>query len=419
MPAHLMTQKGLDKQFGEALEHARKKNTRVKIRDGAGLVLVVRQDGGASWLYRYSFAGQRGEVTLGAYPLISLAVARDLHKKKAELVANGVDPRKAKADAKERARAQAAAARLKADTVLQLTQDWLAKKSGSDVHKSDIWKAFKRNVLPAIGAKAPADVTREHVLAILREIEGRGSLDMLKRVRMWMAEAFEFACHDETRNLPSNPVPRGKLVAFQQHHGDSYPAVTDATLVPGLMKAIDSWPQPVTRMAMLMLAHTFQRPSMVREATWEEIDLDARKWVLKERKGMKIAGNGEKREHWVPISPVLANMLRAHQGLVGDSGMLFPGLRAGKPISEATMNAALATLGYKNRHTPHGFRAMGMTVLKEALGWADRGEVIDKHLLHEKKSKVQRAYDRALYWDQRVQMANEWSAWLDAQMRGD
>lgn len=415
MPAHILTQKSLQSALQAAKQLAAKRSTRIKIADGEGLTLVVRPDGGASWIHRYSLLGQKSETSIGAYPAISLALARELHAEQREKIAKGISPVAEKQAAKAALQAERAKLQQQKDSVLQLMEDWVERKTGGPVHKDDIRKAFKKDVLPAIGTLPPATVSRDAIMAILRKIESRGSTDMVRRVRMWLRQMFDFAAEDETRKLTNQPVPAGMLRTFAAHTPESFPAITEVAEVGPLMQAIGSFPHPVTRTALLLQAHTFQRPAMIRGATWDEFDLDAGKWVLRSRTGMKTAGNANKKEHWVPLSRQVVELLRKYQGVVGDEGMLFPGMRPGKCISDGTMNAALATLGYHGKHTPHGFRATAMTILKERLGWHDRNEVIDKHLLHEKKTKVQRAYDRAQYWEQRKTMAQEWSDWLSAQ----
>ena len=49
---------------------------RKMVADAAGLRLLVRPTGKMIWIYRYSLCGKPGEVTLGRYPHLSLAEAR-------------------------------------------------------------------------------------------------------------------------------------------------------------------------------------------------------------------------------------------------------------------------------------------------------------------------------------------------------
>jgi integrase len=121
----------------------------------------------------------------------------------------------------------------------------------------------------------------------------------------------------------------------------------------------------------------------------------------------------KKREHWVPLSTQVVELLRLHCGVVGEDGPLFPGRSYGGVISDNTLNVALERLGYKGKHTAHGFRATARTILEEHLSVDER--YIEKQLAHEDSDKTRRAYNRAEYWDERVKMMQRWSDWLDAQ----
>jgi len=68
--------------------------------------------------------------------------------------------------------------------------------------------------------------------------------------------------------------------------------------------------------------------------------------------------------------------------LTGRGEYVFPNIRPGRPISDATLNRALQTMGYdtKTEITGHGFRAMARTLLAERLGF--QPEVIEHQLAH-------------------------------------
>ena len=46
------------------------------VSDGGGLTFTSSKTGAAAWVFRYRFAGQRQELTIGRYPEISLSEAR-------------------------------------------------------------------------------------------------------------------------------------------------------------------------------------------------------------------------------------------------------------------------------------------------------------------------------------------------------
>lgn len=405
MARELLTARGLEAALRKATAEADARNTRVKIRDGDNLILIVRPGGGASWVLQYRLHGQRKGVTLGAWPAVSLKLARELAAAARETVARGVDP----VEQRQQDRAEHAERRAKAgDTFRALFEDWLGKQRVSEVYRGNIEAAFTKDVLPAIGAVAPDDVTRAQIVQILRGLEARGALVMLRRVRMWLRQVYEFALDCDPQRARASPVPTGHLKSFLAPAGGHFPAITDPAEVPGLMRALRSYPQPVTRAALLLSAYVWQRPSEIREATWAEFDLDGAKWVIPAER-MKL-----RREHWVPLAPSVVQMLRQHAGVVGVDVWVFPGMRYGKPISEATLSGALATLGYAGRHTPHGFRAMARTILDERLGVDPR--VLEKQLAHEEADKVRRAYSRGEFWEQRVEVMRTWAEWLDGQV---
>lgn len=62
--------------------------------DGQGLTLFVRTNGKKIWRFRYKRPGSatRTTLTLGHYPVMSLACARMLHAEKLALLVQGVDP---------------------------------------------------------------------------------------------------------------------------------------------------------------------------------------------------------------------------------------------------------------------------------------------------------------------------------------
>lgn len=403
MPAEILSAKALESRLKEASRRAVERNTRVEISDGNNLLLVVRPSGGASWVLKYRMHGKRNMHALGPWPTVGLGHARKLADVARRKVADGIDP----VEAKREARAEATK-KEGGDTVLDLMDAWLEKMTVAAVYEGNIRAAFHRNVLPEIGARRVAEITRQDIIKLLRPIESRGSLVTLRKVRMWMRQMFEFELGKEHPAIAANPVPIGRLTAFKAAEKGHFAAITNVADVPALMQAIHNWVRPLPRMALLMSAHTFQRPSEVRESSWSEFDLDAAKWIIPaERTKMR-------QEHWVPLSPQMIALLRQHQGVVGDHGLLFPSRIDGKPLSEMTINKALKSMGYHGRHTTHGFRAMARTILDEHLKVDVR--FIEKQLSHEIDRALGGAYNRSGYWDGRVKTMAIWSDWLDAQL---
>ncbi len=81
-------------------------------------------------------------------------------------------------------------------------------------------------------------------------------------------------------------------------------------------------------------------------------------------------------------------------------------------MSNNTILSALKGMGYKGRMTGHGFRALAMSTIKERLNY--RHEVVDRQLAHAQKNKIDAAYDRAEFLDERIKMMQDWSDYIDA-----
>lgn len=96
MARELLSARGLEAAIRAAAADADARKTRGKVRDGDNLLLIVRPGGGASWVLQYRLGGKRLNLTLGAWPAVSLKLARDLA---GAARAQGVDPVKHRVEA--------------------------------------------------------------------------------------------------------------------------------------------------------------------------------------------------------------------------------------------------------------------------------------------------------------------------------
>lgn len=67
-----------------------------KLFDGEGLFLFVSPTGAKVWRLQYRRAGKQQTMTLGPYPRITLAQARERRESAKRDMANGIDPSAAK-----------------------------------------------------------------------------------------------------------------------------------------------------------------------------------------------------------------------------------------------------------------------------------------------------------------------------------
>jgi integrase len=121
----------------------------------------------------------------------------------------------------------------------------------------------------------------------------------------------------------------------------------------------------------------FQRPSELREARWDEFDLEGKNWgvpmweIPAHRAGAigdtKITRTGWQ-SHLVPLAREAVSILKALWPATGHTGIVFKSARStGKPLSDGAVLGALRRLGYARVMTAHGFRASTRTLAAERL----------------------------------------------------
>lgn len=382
-----------------AIRNAKPTDKPIRLFDGGGLYLEVAPTGGKLWRLKYRVDGKEKRLALGTYPDTGLKDARSRRDDARKQLANGVDPSAARKAAK------LAKAAVEINTFEALGREWMATrgKEWTPSYAGKTQSALERHAFPAIGALPIANITAPEVLALLRAIEQRGTVDMAHRIQQHCGAIFRYAI--ATGRATADPVPslKGALSTVKQEH---YAALTDPVEYAGLLRAIDEYRGEVTtKAAMQLLALTFQRTKEVRFSEWAQFDMDAALWRIP-AEIMKM-----REAHIVPLSKQAIDVLKTLQPLTGQGRLVFPSsISRERPISENTVVYALGRMGYKGRMTGHGFRSVASTLLNEQ-GY--RHDVIERQLAHAEKNAVRAAYNRAEYLPERKKMMQSWADYLD------
>jgi integrase len=394
---------------------AKPKDKPYKLADGGGLYLLVNTDGARYWRMDYTHSGKRQTIAFGKYPDVSLADARNKRIAARRLLEQGVDPMQ---DKKDRERAQSEAS---ANTFEKLARDWHANRlaSWSAATARDTIRRLEIDIFPEIGAMPIASIKHQHVIAALRKIEARGAQEVAHRVKATCARVFSYAIQQGITD--KNPASDLKDILKPVQAGH-FAAIT-ADELPAFLAAMDKNDARLfkpTRIAIRLMMLIFVRTSELIEAKWTEIDLEAGEWVIpwQRMKRGKLTVNPDKTDHHVCLSTQSLELLRELHALTGGCEYLFPNQRDHrKPMSNGAILMALKRMGYQNRMTGHGFRALAMSTIKERLGY--RHEVVDRQLAHAQKDKVASAYDRAKFLDERRVMMQAWADFLDGAAAGN
>ena len=392
-----------------AIRNAKPGAKAIKLADGGGMFLLVTPAGGKLWRLKYRIDGREKLLAIGAYPEIGLGEARRRREEARELIALGRDPSREKQRDKVRARIQAA------DTFKAICDEYCEKRRRDGVKGWAPATATRSEYLlslvcGSIGKLPIGEIEPADVLAAIRRIEGKGKLESARRSLQLTGAVFRYAV--ATARLASDPTRdlRGALTAPTVTH---YGAITDAKRVGELLRAIDGYEgQGLTKIAMQIAPHVFVRPGELRHADWSEFDLDAGLWTIPPEK-MKM-----RKAHHVPLSRQAVELFREVRAVTGPTGYVFPSIRTRtRPMSENTINAGLRRLGYAaDEMTAHGFRAMASTLLNESGRW--NPDAIERALAHGDTDKVRAAYHRGAHWNERVEMAQWWSDYLDQLRKG-
>lgn len=385
----------------KACKAAASKEKTYKLSDGGGMFLDVRPNGSKYWRLKYRLHGKEKLLALGVYPDVTLAEARALREEAKKKIKIGIDPSLHKQEQKIRAKENSG------NTFKILALEWLEKRKGgiTPKHAKTTLGRLEKDVFPFIGNYPMTDISPPLLLEVIRKVETRGAHDIAQRNLQTCSQIFRYAI--QTGRAERDPAAdlRGALKHYTKNH---YASIKPNEL-PDLLKAIEKneprlFPQTIIATKLLLL--TFVRTSELIQAKWNEFDLENGEWVIPAER-MKM-----RKEHKVPLSRQAIELLQEVKKWNGHRDWLFPNqVRPNKPMSNNTILGVFRRLGYKGRMTGHGCRALAMTAIKEKLGY--RHEIVDRQLAHERRSKVDKAYDRTEFLEERTKMMQDWADYLD------
>jgi integrase len=353
---------------------------RLELWDAAtpGLALRVTDQGRKTWIVRYRTAdGRQPRLTLGTYPTLSLAEARDRAGAAIRSARDGGDP----AGEKRRARSAAAAQPIK--TMEQLAAAYFTaseageyvprgkrKRAATIAEERRLWRA---HLSPALGELRPEDVTPALGRKVLRALAASGRGVTANRTRSLLRQIFNFALREE--RLVANPVARIAPLAAETPRervlsDDELKGAWAAITAPSLVEKVSVG--PAVSIALRLLLLTLTRRAEVAGMRRVELDPAQAVWTIPGER----TKNG--RAVLVPLSTEAVQLIRealalADEGEGRPSPFVFPSPRnRERSITPASLSHALReirlALGLP-RFTPHDLRRTAATIMaSERLG---------------------------------------------------
>jgi len=359
----------------------------------------VHSNGSKYWRMRYPYAGKEKILSLGVFPDVSLAQARDVRDAARRKIRAGTDPMAERQAKKQQERLSTT------NTFESVAREWLEKQAPrwSTSTLEDAQARLEKWVFPKIGKTAIDKLKPAEVLRVLRAIEAQSKHETAHRVRQRIGQVCRYAVMTGRADTDPSIALKGALTPVPTRHRS---AITEPGKAGELLRAIEGYSgEPATCAALKLIALTFVRPGELRWAEWQEFDLKEAVWKIPAER-MKM-----KRDHIVSLSRQAVAVLQNLFPITGRNSFVFPSNRPSRPLSENTLNYALRGLGYgKETMSAHGFRTLASTLLHEQ-GFPP--EVIELQLAHAQRNQVAAAYNRSARLEERRRMMQHWADYLD------
>lgn len=360
-----------------------------KYFDGHGLFLRVDKTGGKFWVQRIVISGKRTELGLGSLDFVTLADARIAAFANRKLAREGGDPL-----AERRAEKTVLTFEEAAREVHRINlPTWKNPKHGDQFLNTLVTYAF-----PTIGQKKVSDVATADVLEVLQPI-WLTKAETARRVRQRIGAVMKWCIAKGWRkDNPVDAVDKGLPKQKDKvQHRKSLPYAE----VAGCLQTVASTNAGLsTKLCFELLVLTCVRSNEAREAEWREFDLTAKVWEIPAAR-MKMD-----RPHRVPLSDRAVDLLEQARGM--DDLLVFPGTKAGKALSDATLLKLIRENGYDV--DIHGFRTSFRTWAQERTNFPR--EVAEAALAHQSGDAVERAYARSDLFEKRRKMMDAWAKFL-------
>jgi len=380
---------------------------RYEVMDGHGLFVRVSHTGNKTWVFRYRFgdALKPRRMTLGTYPRMTLASARELHARAMQDLQKGIDPGAVEQAEKTKRKAE--------PTFKDLLEEFWITELSKTPSGSARRKLVERDALPVWSSHKVTSIKRREAVILLDGVRDRAPITA-NRLQSVLVRMFNFASERGIIEFsPLAGMKRGKEKARSR-------ILTDAE-TKQLWSALDLENKSTdiyapTKLALKMILLSGQRPGEVCGMALDEITNE--KWTIPETR----TKNGEVQD--VPLTPMMQEIIEQARVYAGQSRYVFTSPRSplynfkkpekAKPkdddvaLGRVALSRALqrnwTAMGIKSQFTPHDLRRTLRTRLAE-LGVSD---IVAERVLGHKLQGMLAIYNRHDYFVEKRQALERW-----------
>ena len=360
--------------------------------DIKGLYFWIKDNGNKYWLMRYTFQRKRHDLSLGAFPEVSIAEARKKATELRQQINNGINPKKSRKPEVSEPEPEIPTFEAFALEVVNTKKiEWSNPK-----HAMQWENTLKDYAFPVIGKKTVDQVDMQDILSILTPIWDkktetasrlRGRLEWIlaaattKGLRSGMNPAL-------WRGLLETILPSPKKIKKVKHH-EALPYLA----IPAFMARLREL-DCMSALALEFLILNGNRTSEVTMALRSEVQNDL--WVIPWNRMKKRV------EHRVPLCQRSLDILAIAAAKEPDSTYLFSINK--KHLSNMAMEMLLRRMNLDV--TVHGFRSSFRDWAAEMTHHSP--EVVEMALAHAIGNKVEAAYRRGDLLEKRRALLADW-----------
>jgi integrase len=409
----------LTAKFVDSLKGDPKKRTSHLDTTVEGLELRVGPNGTKAWSLRYRLqGGERRRMSIGPYPLVSLADARARAIRAMATALDGEDPGAPKKQARVEAKVvQQTVASLVA---MYFSAPELSSKSASAVaYEKWLWG---KHLAHRVGDRALLELKRADVRAIIRDIGANVGHRTGNYAQSVLRQVFNFGIREDI--LTENPAIFDQL--FKMVSRDRVLTQDELTRFWAALEISEHGLgigfSAQTAIAAKLCILTLQRAGEVMGMHTNEIDLAAKSWTIPAHRSKN------RRSHFVPLSDLACKLIEVAidlntSGANGYAGPIFPSsTKIGQSSERAVLTRAMKRccngLGIVDA-TPHDLRRTSASMMASELCKVP-GEIIARILNHTASgSPVTQIYNRYDYAAEKRDAMNTWAKALSAIVTND
>lgn len=425
----------MSKLTAKKVENAKPRKKEYKLHDGGGLFLRVRSSGAKSWLFAFSLPKDRRifRMTLGSVDELSLKQAREVIPGLRRQVAEGIDPRNARAATRTE--------NVQAITMQKLFNDWIEflKLTGEVTptwikRHEDRWRLHLKVPLANLFAK---DVTRGHLAFALDSMVRKGIKEETRKALTTLNLMLDYGL---TRHfIEQNPArmlkpkdfaasanhPRERVLSIEELR--QLWVALDRTVFLKIKKEFKPVMNPMVSTAIKLLILTGARRGEVCGMRWDELDLEKGLWKLPSSR------TKNRKSHLIYLSSFAVQLISDLKPLTGQSDFVLDtgvGSIHRDSVTGAIKRLLTTPSNYKEKKkasaaplapmkpfSTHDLRRSSSTAWAEYL--KVQPHVIERMLNHQPLNKLVATYQRATYAEEQKAAWLAWSDMVESQIARD